>query len=88
MGSAADARNSRHIFQHTHNNRIPPARRRPTICRICVANPANRMRNIVAATMPIRIALPRCAALVPERRRPRFVEGVIRRVEIQGGLLM
>jgi hypothetical protein len=61
MAPAEDARNSRHIFQQTHNNRIPPASSRPTISSICLASPANRMRKIVAATMPIRIALPCCA---------------------------
>ena len=40
IGPAEKARNSRQIFQHTHNSRIPPASSRPTVCRICVANPA------------------------------------------------
>jgi len=42
MGSAGDARNSRHIFQHYPQQQNPPPSRRPTICRIRVANPGEQ----------------------------------------------
>lgn len=36
----------------------------------CVANPASKRRSIVAAAIPIKIALPRCASGSPAEARP------------------
>ena len=47
--SAVEVRSSRHIFQQTQSSRMPPASRRPTICRSWMVMPAKTMRSTVAA---------------------------------------
>src|SRR5262245_47826337 len=70
FSAACDARNSRHIFQHTHNSRMPPANNRPTSLSSWVVTPAKAMRRAVAARMPSRIALLRFCGGSPAAARP------------------
>jgi hypothetical protein len=60
-------RSSRHIFQHTHRSRTPPASSRPHDLESWVVSAANTMRSTVAATIPIRIALLRWSFGRPAR---------------------
>jgi hypothetical protein len=57
----ACSRSSRHIFQHTHSSRKPPASSRPTMASSWTVMSASPMRMTTAAARPIRMALRRCS---------------------------